>query len=156
MEDMFENGCKGWAVVDSTVLFAIVITRPPLAGRSELVRSTHKSCRLCGRHTAGSIYIGVREWWKKRLWCSLGVLIITVVLREWWCRWHQGLVRWIDKKVQQSLTNQRVSYAFTSSPFSYHPVIFILPNSRIVILVFYLFFYRHQWTACVRTVSVKL
>jgi len=35
-------------------------------------------------------------------------------------------------------------------------VIFCLrPRSSIVILVFYLFFYRHQGTACVRTVSVN-
>jgi len=38
------------------------------------------------------------------------------------------------------LTNQRVSYAFTSNPLSFHPVIFcLLPSSSIVILVFYLF-----------------
>jgi len=38
------------------------------------------------------------------------------------------------------LTNQRVSYAFTSSPLSFHLVIFyLLPSSSIVILVFYLF-----------------
>jgi len=38
------------------------------------------------------------------------------------------------------LTNQRVSYAFTSSPLSFHPVIFcLLPSSSIAILVFYLF-----------------
>jgi len=52
----------GWAVGDSTVLFAIFITRPPLAGRSELARSTGKSYRMCGGRTAGSIYIGVRGW----------------------------------------------------------------------------------------------
>jgi len=33
----------------------------------------------------------------------------------------------------------------------------LLPSSSIVILVFYLLiFYRHQWTACVRTVSVNI
>jgi len=38
------------------------------------------------------------------------------------------------------LTNQRVSYAFASSPLSFHPVIFcLLPSTSIVILVFYLF-----------------
>ena len=38
------------------------------------------------------------------------------------------------------LTNQRVSYAFISSPLSFHPVIFcLLPSSSIVIIVFYLF-----------------
>ena len=37
------------------------------------------------------------------------------------------------------LTNQRVSYAFTSNPLSFYPVIFcLLPSSSIVILVFYL------------------
>ena len=56
------------------------------------------------------------------------------------------------------LTNQRVSYAFTSSPFSIH-VRHILPTSKFqhsyscILLIFY----RHdQRTACVRTVSVKL
>jgi len=42
---------QGWAVADLTVLFSTVITRPPLAGRSELIRSTCKSCHVC----AGSI-----------------------------------------------------------------------------------------------------
>jgi len=39
------------------------------------------------------------------------------------------------------LTNQRVSYAFTSSPFSFHArhILPIYPSSSIVILVFYLF-----------------
>ena len=55
------------------------------------------------------------------------------------------------------LTNQRVSYAFTSSPFSFHAR-HILPASKFqhsyscILLIFY----RHQWTACVRTVSVNL
>jgi len=42
---------------------------------------------------------------------------------------------------QQQLTNQRVSYAFTSSPFSFHArhILPIHPSSSIVILVFYLF-----------------
>jgi len=54
------------------------------------------------------------------------------------------------------LTNQRVSYAFGSSPFSFHAR-HILPTSKFqhsyscILLIFY----RHQWTACVRTVSVN-
>ena len=54
------------------------------------------------------------------------------------------------------LTNQRVSYAFTSSPFSFHAC-HILPTSKFqysyscILLIFY----RHQWTACMRTVSVN-
>jgi len=54
------------------------------------------------------------------------------------------------------LTNQRVSYAFTSSPFSIY-VRHILPTSKFqhsyscILLIFY----RHQWTACVRTESVN-
>jgi len=35
-------------VVNLSVLYVIVITRFPLAGRSELIRSTCKSCRVCG------------------------------------------------------------------------------------------------------------
>jgi len=53
-------------VVDLTVLFAIVITRPSLAGRSELVRrrstSTCKFGRVCGGVTAGANYMRVRGW----------------------------------------------------------------------------------------------
>jgi len=54
------------------------------------------------------------------------------------------------------LTNQRVSYAFTSSPFSIR-VHHILPTSKLqhsyscILLIFY----RYQWTECVRTVSVN-
>ena len=63
----------------------------------------------------------------------------------------------IRQENSAKLTNQRVSCAFTSSPFSFMCVIScLLPSSRIVILVFYLFFYRHQWTTCVRTVSVTV
>ena len=55
------------------------------------------------------------------------------------------------------LTNQRVSYAFTSSPFSFHAR-HILPTSKFQLSYscILLIFYRHQRTACVRTVSVKL
>ena len=57
-EPKFENGCVGGGrLLILTVLFAIVITRPPLAGRSELVRSTCKSCRWSD---GSSIYIGVQ------------------------------------------------------------------------------------------------
>ena len=65
----------------------------------------------------------------------------------------------LKQESSAKLTNQRVSYVFTSSPFSSMPVIFcLLPSSSIVILVFYLFSYMHQWTACnpcMRTVSVN-
>jgi len=50
------------------------------------------------------------------------------------------------------LTNQRVSYAFTSSPFSFHSR-HTLPTSKFqhsyscILLIFY----RYQWTAWVRT-----
>jgi len=45
-----------------------------------------------------------------------------------------------------------VSYAFTSSPFSFHAC-HILPASKFQYSYFciLLIFYRHQWTACVRT-----
>jgi len=54
------------------------------------------------------------------------------------------------------LTNQRVSYAFTSSPFSFHAS-HILPASKFQYsyCCILLIFFRHQWTACMRTVSVK-
>ena len=46
----------------------------------------------------------------------------------------------VKQESSAKLTNQRVSYAFISSPLSFHPVIFcLLPSSSIVILVFYLF-----------------
>jgi len=46
----------------------------------------------------------------------------------------------LKQESSAKLTNQRVSYAFTSSPLSFHPAIFcLLPSSSIVILVFYLF-----------------
>jgi len=65
-----------------------------------------------------------------------------------------------DSERQESsakLTNQRVSYAFTSIPFSFHAC-HILPTSKFQrsYCCILLTFYRHQWTACVRTVSVKL
>ena len=55
------------------------------------------------------------------------------------------------------LTNQRVSYAFTCSPLSLHSR-HILPASKFQYsyCCILLIFYRHQWTACMRTVSVKL
>ena len=54
------------------------------------------------------------------------------------------------------LTNQRVSYAFISSPFSFHAR-HILPasNFQYSYSCILLIFYRHQWTACMRTVSVN-
>jgi len=46
----------------------------------------------------------------------------------------------VKQESSAKLTNQRVSYAFTSSPLSFHPVILcLLPSTSIVILVFYLF-----------------
>ena len=47
---------------------------------------------------------------------------------------------YVKQESSVKLTNQRVSYAFTSSPFSFHAC-HILPASKfgIVILVFYLF-----------------
>ena len=69
-------------------------------------------------------------------------------------RWQSG---WTH--VQESsakLTNQRVSYAFTSSPFSFHARhIFPTSKFRHSYSCILLIFYRHQWTACVRTESVS-
>ena len=66
---------------------------------------------------------------------------------------------YVKQESSAKLTNQRVSYAFTSSPLSFHAR-HILPNSKFQhsYSCIYLFFYRYQWqwTACVRTVSVKL
>ena len=50
------------------------------------------------------------------------------------------------------LTNQLVSYAFTSSPLSFHAH-HILPTSKFQHSYFTFFLY--QWTACVKTVSVN-
>jgi len=55
------------------------------------------------------------------------------------------------------LTNQHVSYAFTSSPFSFHarhilPMYKFQHSYSCTLLIFY----RHQGTACVRTVSVSV
>jgi len=53
--------------------------------------------------------------------------------------WHCVSKKPIKPKQESSakLTNQRVSYAFTSSPFSFHARhIYLLPSSSIVILVF--------------------
>jgi len=61
------------------------------------------------------------------------------------CITHQPLLTFhiafeSEQESSAKLTNQHVSYAFTSSPLSFHPVIFcLLPSSSIVILVFYLF-----------------
>ena len=62
----------------------------------------------------------------------------------------------MNKKFSAKLTNQRVSHAFTSSPFNFHAH-HILPTSKFqhsycwILLIFY----SHQWTACVRTVRVS-
>ena len=68
-----------------------------------------------------------------------------------------GMFRNLNKKVQQSWQNQRVSYAFTSSPFSFHAR-HTLPTSKFQHSYYciLLIFYRHQWTACVRNVSVTV
>ena len=66
--------------------------------------------------------------------------------------------RHTEQERSAKLTNQRVSYAFTCSPFSFHAR-HILHTSKFqhsyscILLIFY----RHQWTACVRirTVSVN-
>jgi len=56
-----------------------------------------------------------------------------------------------------TMTNQRVSYAFTSSPFSFHAR-HILPTSKFhhnyscILLIFY----RHRGTTGMRTVSVSV
>ena len=71
--------------------------------------------------------------------------------------WRTNIQTYIQKRESSAkLTNQRVSYAFTSSPFSFHAC-HILPASKLqysyscILLIFY----RHQWTACMRTVSVN-
>ena len=87
-----------------------------------------------------------------RLWRYINHLLISYLLNcrkaaYLLCHWDLTSLRciWSSNVVvlQESsakLTNQRVSYAFTSSPLSFHPVIFcLLPSSSTVILVFYLF-----------------
>ena len=50
--------------------------------------------------------------------------------------WHFDLRLYLQES-SAKLTNQRVSYAFTSSPFSFHARhIYLLPSFSIVILVF--------------------
>ena len=62
----------------------------------------------------------------------------------------------LKQESSAKLTNQHVSYAFTSSPFNFHAR-HILPASKFqysyscILLIFY----RHLWTACIRTVSVN-
>ena len=69
---------------------------------------------------------------------------------------HGEMSEVFEQESSAKLTNQRVSYAFTSSLFSYHAC-HILPASKFqysyscIILIFYM----HQWTACMRTVSVN-
>ena len=65
-----------------------------------------------------------------------------------------GKVKGVQKQESSAkLTNQRISYAFTSSPLSFHAR-HILPSSKFqhsysrILLIFY----RHQWIACVKTV----
>ena len=56
--------------------------------------------------------------------------------------WLSNLKPQIESQQESSakLTNQRVIYAFTSSPFSFHVChVLPIPSSSIVILVFYLF-----------------
>jgi len=73
-------------------------------------------------------------------------------LSSW--RYRAMLLLWQESSAK--LTNQRVSYAFTSSPFNF-PACHILPASKFqysyscILLIFY----WHQWTACIRTVSVN-
>jgi len=61
-----------------------------------------------------------------------------------------------EQESSAKLTNQRVSYAFTSSPFTFDSC-HILPASKFkysyscILLIFY----THQCTACMRTVSVN-
>jgi len=81
----------------------------------------------------------------------------TIFVQFYMCLMHFG--SWLSVITQESsakLTNQRVSYAFTSSPFNFH-AFHILPAFKFqysyssILLIFY----RHQWTACMRTVSVN-
>ena len=68
--------------------------------------------------------------------------------------WRSGIRR---QESSAKLTNQRVSYAFTSCPFSFHAC-HILPASKFqysyscILLIFY----RHQWTAWVWIQSTGL
>ena len=70
--------------------------------------------------------------------------------------WHYEH-RTTSTRNSAKLTNQHVSCACTCSPFSFH-VHYILPTSNFehsysgILLIFY----RHQWTTCVRTVSVMV
>jgi len=60
-----------------------------------------------------------------------------------------------EQENSAKLTNQRVNCAFTTSPFSIH-VHHILPTSEFQHSYswIWLIFYRNQWIACVRMVSV--
>jgi len=65
-----------------------------------------------------------------------------------WCQNWSGYAECCKQESSAKLTNQRVSYAFTSSPLIFHPVIFcLLPSSSIVIRAFYLFSTVYAYTA---------
>jgi len=62
-----------------------------------------------------------------------------------------------NKKIQQSWQTSALAVHLPLARLVSTCVIFcLLPSSGIVILVFYLFFCRHQWTTCVRTVTVSV
>jgi len=76
---------------------------------------------------------------------------------EWYTTYIKSM-SYVPGLVQESsakLTNQRFSYAFTSSPLSFHSVIFCLLPIHVPVSLFlyftYFLHYRHQWTACVRS-----
>jgi len=65
--------------------------------------------------------------------------------------------RYKNKKIQQSWQTSALAVHLPLARLVSTCVIFcLIPSSRIVILVFYLFFYRHQWTTCMRTVTVSV
>ena len=64
---------------------------------------------------------------------------------------------WGNKKIQQSWQTSALAVHLPLARLVSTCAIFcLLPSSRIVILVYYLFFSRHQWTTCVRTVTVSV
>ena len=67
------------------------------------------------------------------------------------------LLDYWNKKIQQSWQTSALAVHLPLARLVSMCVIFCpLPSSSIVILVFYLFFYRHQWKTCVRTVTVSV
>jgi len=68
----------------------------------------------------------------------------------------QSCCRLENKKIQHGWQTSALAMHLPLARLFFISVIFcLLPSSSIVFLVLYLFFYRHHWTARVRTVSVN-